>query len=463
MQLNLPNLGNAQDYSSPVDPSIPLDQFCNQELVEQLAAPFKSLEAVNNFIQYVLKNGEGEVDIPDDFEIVAPLVDTWRYEMTRATDSQDCQITYTQVIDLSGLFRDLERSIYKVRRDGCSFFSVRSVDLSLAGPRRIRGVGQVRGKKRTCINLLFGELKTDLGSIEGTVVATIEFKTTAGEVGGRFRGEVFANKPAINQNIKVGDLLGINLDSTIGQALTFLTGGIIGVVIVDLIDDSIIDDVNDAVSTGIRSFSDVVAQSSYLDETGGVVAFDKYIDFISETHQVVFSTVTVFNLDENETRLKMVSGKPVLHVVFQSDVDWEVSRATWASVQQEMRIIGSFDEATRPRVIVSGDNLWAIALQEYGSGFYKGPLAAFNQIPSIAMDKVSLGQELSIPPIHALVGLPGVKFLAPGETAYKLCADEVDLPVGDCLAELRRANPGLDLNMVHVMEPLIIPVSLTTN
>ncbi|MCA1431259.1 hypothetical protein I6F29_36035 [Bradyrhizobium sp. NBAIM16] len=126
-------------------------------------------------------------------------------------------------------------------------------------------------------------------------------------------------------------------------------------------------------------------------------------------------------------------------------------------MKQEIRLIESFKT---PAITVSagrGDSFWKLAKSYYNAPYLHQALSFANGRPPKKPNHIKTGESIVIPPLYKLSLFENTYIVRPGDTATKVCRGIIKGPIGRCLAQLRVANPQINLNRLYALQPLRLP------
>lgn len=425
--------------------------------------PFPSAEAVNHLQDYLAKAADPSDPtsvLPDGVTSILPSISYWGYSI-EPTDAGKARIYFTQRYDLDAVLDEARGAMKALNHDGCSFVHVGDVTFDIA-PKLISFHAPMSGKERTCVNLLLGDLVTDIGDIGGSASGSIGFEVAESSDVDKFHGKINPTNLSLSGSAKAESVFGINTSSVVGQLITTVASIASSPLFKDavLVEHgvpawAVMSRVNDVFG---RQHGSVVVASQYMLDHGGAVSQKEYSSFLAKVSNLSWSTQPYWVMDADRTVFASHDGHLTLQVTFHADVtdDGSVEMAV-ESAQEEVDLLKSFSSPGEEYKISKGDNWWRIAESHYRSG-YLWPALLAAQADEAKARVLHPGQTISVPPLYTLAHIPGHHVVRPGETLRGLCMNWRPDSITSCVEALAQANPG-SKRQLYALQVLQVPTA----
>jgi hypothetical protein len=383
---------------------------------QAFADDYSSLSVVNPFGTEAKKNAFYEeyhtkFNISEDFLSNSGniLEFGYRFELTACAVSKTCArdedaaVVYREsLLDQSRVEQDVRVAIQSMRKDGCSYVNFSDPTRVATFDDQVIYKSEISGKVRACLGLLGTH---DIGSIEGSVLATISLQRFDVSVNGSEPPLRLTSSSSIDQSTKLFGLIDVNSD--LGKALAFLgayavSGPFLSMVLAPEL--NLPDPKSDVATNMIARFTDEVARTGMT-----------YNQFTKEIEKLLL-IMQQYRSDPVRTGFRDVDGKLIVKIVNKAVVPWAQLESYYSWKVDEIEALRTLGDPDRQYVVQKGDTLWSIAKNNYRYGEFYQMIADWNRIDQ---NKLVVGQTLVLRPFYKAVGSKE-NLVVPGDSLWKL-------------------------------------------
>jgi hypothetical protein len=422
--------------------------------------PFVTPKARQKFQDYVARLSlkyNRSIQIPREFWDAAPDMLYWGYEFQQ-NNMGTIDVTFKQSFDATSLLNAIRSVIAGISYDDCSYFTTSNITMASFSRFSVVFTAVIEGKVRVCEhNPIGSDFKENVGNIGGSATAVFRFHPQATPNGGRYTGQLVADPVQADVSPDV-DVFGFNANSVAGQILIVVGKAVTPGMIMsfergNLTFPLIIDAWNGELW---RVPGNDQNNAMFLNLGDGSVESAKYRKFMTDIRSLTWSIQPSFMLNDAQSGLDLSSTPPTLTIAYTATLKpFEPYDTVRADVENEIELIKSFAKDQITANLSRGQNLWDVAKQFYGNGFYFHFLAAANNFRSPS--RLPVNQAVIVPPMYALSPLDGYHFMAPGETVEGLCKNWMPTQIGHCIAEVRGKNRSQNLNKLNALDGIRVP------
>jgi len=427
------------------------------------------------FLRYVERVNQSygkKLVIPPNFFQLAQHVLSWGFEYEQVPKS-GVRVSFVQVIDAQPLVDEFLSQLGSYKESRCRL-RLKASNPTLVGysSHSLIGTIGISGEARWCE----GGGSGHIANVNGNATVTVNFvnKVVVGLEGDRLRGNFKVSHANAKSRVKAERVIGIDINSVVGQILVG-TGNFLELAL-DFDPTKRVNNLGvNILNHNLWRFDDFQFNASMAINSDATSSLDAYRKFIAAVRDLRWSRTRTFELSDTGSGLKRVKftgegigfeevkdGRLVLVLRYDTFVASSHNSTNLKNamddVAAELTLLRSFPDPEEEHVVRKGDSLINLATKRYQYQHLGYLLASYNGIPASNAGKLNVGTVLKIPPLYALVSIPDVLVVTPGDSVYDICRKRYKMmPLKKCQRELIRMNPGLIPSKIRTIEAIKVP------